>query len=75
MGSGSPRPTIACRSCGTEIAANALICFRCGAPTAAPAASTPRTRPALSRRAVIRALVLLALAGLLVRVLACGSLL
>lgn len=26
-----------CRQCGTEIAANALICFRCGAATDEPA--------------------------------------
>ena len=25
-----------CRSCGTEIAANALICYKCGTATAGP---------------------------------------
>ncbi len=39
-----------CKSCGTEIADNALICFRCGTATQeavhAPAATTvPSTRP------------------------------
>ncbi len=28
-----------CTHCGTEIAGNALICYRCGRPTAAPAAA------------------------------------
>jgi hypothetical protein len=27
-----------CRQCGTEIAAKAIICYKCGAPTAVPAA-------------------------------------
>jgi hypothetical protein len=74
MGSGTPRATITCRSCGTEIAANALICYRCGVPTAA-AASAPRSRPNPTRRTVIRALVLFIVALVLVRVVACGSLL
>jgi len=35
-----------CRVCGTEIADKALICFRCGTPTSAPAAGIPvRKRP------------------------------
>ncbi len=25
-----------CRTCGTEIAERALVCYRCGAPTATP---------------------------------------
>ena len=28
-----------CPSCGREIADNAIVCYRCGAPTAAPAAA------------------------------------
>ncbi len=35
-----------CRSCGTEIAEKAIVCFRCGTPTDLPAA--PR-RPAARR--------------------------
>jgi hypothetical protein len=35
---------VKCRACGTEIAAKAIVCFRCGAPTADPAALA--TRPA-----------------------------
>jgi predicted anti-sigma-YlaC factor YlaD len=30
-----------CTSCGTEIAAKALICFRCGQATAAPRVTPP----------------------------------
>ena len=35
-----------CERCGTEIAANALICFRCGEATSEPEHSTPAGRPA-----------------------------
>lgn len=35
-----------CRTCGTEIADKALICFRCGAAT-----SEPRVKPPERRRA------------------------
>jgi hypothetical protein len=35
-----------CRSCGTEIAEKAIVCFRCGTPTDLPAApARPRARP------------------------------
>jgi LPXTG-motif cell wall-anchored protein len=35
-----------CRSCGTEIAEKAIVCFRCGTPTDMPALpSRPRPRP------------------------------
>jgi hypothetical protein len=34
-----------CRSCGAEIAANALICYKCGAAT-----TEPRIQPPASRR-------------------------
>jgi hypothetical protein len=34
-----------CRVCGTEIAANALICYRCGTATADPRISPPTRRP------------------------------
>lgn len=33
-----------CRSCGTEIAVNALICFRCGTATAEPRIPPPAAR-------------------------------
>lgn len=35
-----------CRKCGTEIAAKAIICYRCGTATA-----EPRERPAAGRGA------------------------
>ena len=35
-----------CRSCGTEIADKAIVCFRCGTPTDLPAAPA---RPAAPR--------------------------
>ena len=35
-----------CRSCGTEIAEKAIVCFRCGTPTDLPARpARPRPRP------------------------------
>jgi hypothetical protein len=38
-----------CGSCGATIADKAIVCYRCGAPTAAPAA---RQTPAAGRRRV-----------------------
>jgi hypothetical protein len=34
-----------CRSCGTEIAANALICYKCGTATEEPKIKPPAARP------------------------------
>lgn len=34
-----------CRSCGTDIAANALICYKCGAATEEPRIKPPAARP------------------------------
>ncbi|HEX4913650.1 MAG TPA: zinc-ribbon domain-containing protein [Vicinamibacterales bacterium] len=34
-----------CRSCGTQIAANALICYKCGAATEEPRIKPPASRP------------------------------
>ena len=39
-----------CRSCGTEIAANALICYRCGAATEEPKIKPPAARRGGGRR-------------------------
>jgi hypothetical protein len=36
---------VTCKHCGTEIADNALICFRCGQSTATPSSSPGRARP------------------------------
>lgn len=51
-----------CKSCGTEIADKALICYRCGTPTSSPARVTPapaRQSPARNLLAVITLLVLI----------------
>jgi hypothetical protein len=48
-----------CKQCGTEIADKALVCYRCGRPTAEPtappaAAASPRSRiPALAGLVVL----------------------
>jgi hypothetical protein len=38
-----------CRQCGTEIAANALICYRCGCATVAPRVTPPAVSPIFGR--------------------------
>ena len=38
--------TMECEHCGTEIAANALICYRCGEATSEPERPAPAGRPA-----------------------------
>ncbi len=54
-----------CRSCGTEIADKAIVCYRCGAgttdPVRKPAAVKPPGRPSLAPGIV---LLLVALAAL-----------
>jgi hypothetical protein len=51
-----------CDSCGAAIADKAIVCYRCGAPTATPQA---RPGPAASRRSAGLVIVLaLAAAGL-----------
>jgi hypothetical protein len=61
-----------CRSCGTEIADRALICYRCGAAT-----TEARYKPApIGRRRstpVIAAAVLAMLAALLILYFAVGG--
>jgi hypothetical protein len=64
-----------CRSCSAEIAANALICYKCGTATAEPRITPPSARPRRSRVSVV-AIVLLGLAlAEAARQVACGSLL
>jgi ribosomal protein L40E len=64
-----------CRSCGAEIAVNALICYRCGTATAEPKITPPSARPKRSR-ALVTGLILLGLAlAAVARQAACGSLL
>jgi hypothetical protein len=55
-----------CRSCGTEIADKALICYRCGTPTSSPARTVGA--PPVRRRSVARNL--LAVVTLLVLIFA-----
>lgn len=58
-----------CRHCGTEIAGNALICYRCGRATTAPRVAPPSggsvfaqpRRSRLGRMAVIMVVVVLVL--------------
>lgn len=69
------RVSIPCRACGTTIAANALICYRCGAATAEPRRHASAARARVSRRALVAYLLAgLALAAV-ARAVACGSLL
>ena len=64
-----------CRACGAEIAANALICYKCGTATSEPRIPPPAARPRRSRLPMA-GLVLLGLAlAALAREVACGSLL
>ena len=64
-----------CRSCGAEIAANALICYKCGTATTEPRIQPPARRRGLSR-GTLAGLILLGLAlAAVAREVACGSLL
>jgi hypothetical protein len=64
-----------CRSCGAEIAANALICYKCGTATAEARLKPPARRSGLGR-GTITGLILLGLAlAAVAREVACGSLL
>ena len=63
-----------CRVCGAEIAANALICYKCGSATEEPKVTPPAPRRGMSRGAIAGLILLgLALAEVL-REVACGSL-
>ena len=53
-----------CRQCGTEIAAKAIICYRCGAATTDPVRAPARIRPQRSPLLSFVALVLLVLVAL-----------
>jgi uncharacterized membrane protein YvbJ len=63
-----------CRSCGTEIADKAIVCYRCGASTTDPVRQPPsgpskwEAQPARRRRPLVPWLILLVLIliGLLV---------
>jgi hypothetical protein len=64
-----------CRSCGAEIAANALICYKCGTATSEARIKPPARKSGLGGGR-IAGLILLALAlAAVAREVACGSLL
>ena len=64
-----------CRSCGAEIAANALICYKCGAATTEARIKPPARKSGFGRGTIAGLIVLgLALAAV-AREVACGSLL
>jgi hypothetical protein len=64
-----------CRSCGAEIAANALICYKCGTATQEPKIKPPAARKRTGR-GTLATLILLGLAlAAVAREVACGSLL
>lgn len=71
----TPRAVIACRICGTEIAANALICFKCGAATSDPRVPPPAAAGAPGRRSVVAYLLVALVVAVVARAVACGSLL
>jgi hypothetical protein len=54
-----------CRQCGTQIADKAIVCYRCGTPTAAPSARPKAGRRPLARGPAALALVVLILAALI----------
>ena len=63
-----------CRSCSAEIAATALICYKCGTATSAPRIAPPSARPRRGR-GMIAGLILLGLTlAAVTREVACGSL-
>ena len=49
-----------CRSCGTRIAANALICYKCGTATTEPRIQPPAARPRVGRGRWIGIAIILA---------------
>ena len=64
-----------CRNCGAEIAANALICYKCGTATTEARIKPPARKPGLGRGAIAGLIVLgLALAAAAQQI-ACPSLL
>lgn len=53
-----------CRSCGTEIADKALVCYRCGAATTDPTVKPPSGAPARSSASLVASIIALVLIGL-----------
>jgi hypothetical protein len=62
---------VTCQHCQTEIADKALICYRCGRPTAAPRVAPPAEGSLFERRRRSRAAIVAAvIAGVVVVVAA-----
>jgi hypothetical protein len=53
-----------CRTCGTEIADKALVCYRCGAATTDPVVRPPSGAPARSSASLVASIIALVLIGL-----------
>jgi hypothetical protein len=53
-----------CRTCGTEIADKAIVCFRCGTGTSDPLRQPATVRPRRGRVFPLLALVILVVLGL-----------
>ena len=51
-----------CRTCGTEIADKAIVCYRCGAGTTDPVRKAVEVKPRRSLLSVVVAVVMLLLA-------------
>lgn len=51
-----------CRTCGTEIADKAIVCYRCGAGTTDPVRKAVEVKPRPSALSVVVAVVMLLLA-------------
>jgi len=62
-----------CAHCGTEIADKAIVCYRCGAPTAEPAAPPPAARRRRLVIPVVAALAILVIGALYMGMAARGS--
>jgi hypothetical protein len=61
---------VKCRSCGHEIAENAIVCYRCGTPTAGEPPARPSGRP--KPRGVRTSLVVAVIVALLAAAAAVG---
>jgi hypothetical protein len=58
---------VICQSCGHRIADNAIVCYRCGQPTAIPSSSTPPPAVPAGRRIwLVVAVVVVVVAAALV---------
>jgi hypothetical protein len=55
-----------CRSCGTEIADKALVCYRCGTATSEPRVPAPAGRPDRGVWPVVAAILAIVIAAVLV---------